>query len=623
MAGYTRQATANIVTGAVIDAADFNSEYNAIEAAFNASTGHAHDGTTGNGPPIENVGPSQDLVVTSSVVRPKVDNTYDFGTASIEWKDGFFDGTLRTDVLTVDETSTLTGNVTASADVSVGGNLTVTGNATINGNLTFGDADTDTVSFGADIDSHIIPDDDDTFDLGSSTKQWRNLYIDGVAEIDGLNADTADINGGTIDGTVIGGNVAAAVTATTINASGGITGDVTGDLTGDVTGNVSGSAGSCTGNAATATKLATARAIAVSGAVTGTANFDGSAGITISTTATSDPQLTLQGDVTGSATFTNLGNATLSASLSANSVGSSEIANNAVGSTEIADDAVTSAKIAAGAVDSTALGTDAVTTSKIADNAITAALIATNAVGSSEIAANAVGASEIAANAVGSSEIAASAVGASELNVSGDGTNTQFLRSDGDGSFSWATPAGQTLTGGTSISISGSAINLDPDQRHAATVDVVVGNQDEYITFDKDDEAIKFRAGGTIEMMLESDGDLHVDGDVIGFSTSVSDKRLKHDIEKIDSALDKVSELNGYTFSYNKNGKRAAGVIAQEVEKVLPSAVENKSLVFHTGEEGVEYKTVKYDQLHGLLIEAIKELKQKLDECKCKKCECE
>ena len=50
MAGYTRQAAANIVTGGVIDAADFNAEYNAIEAAFNASTGHTHDGTTGNGP---------------------------------------------------------------------------------------------------------------------------------------------------------------------------------------------------------------------------------------------------------------------------------------------------------------------------------------------------------------------------------------------------------------------------------------------------------------------------------------------------------------------------------------------------------------------------------------------
>ena len=63
-----------------------------------------------------------------------------------------------------------------------------------------------------------------------------------------------------------------------------------------------------------------------------------------------------------------------------------------------------------------------------------------------QIAANAVGASEIAADAVGASEIAASAVGASELNVSGNGSTTQFLRSDGDGSFTWATPPNTQLS---------------------------------------------------------------------------------------------------------------------------------------------------------------------------------
>ena len=45
MAGYTRQAAANIATGSVIDADDFNDEYNQIQSAFNASTGHTHDGT--------------------------------------------------------------------------------------------------------------------------------------------------------------------------------------------------------------------------------------------------------------------------------------------------------------------------------------------------------------------------------------------------------------------------------------------------------------------------------------------------------------------------------------------------------------------------------------------------
>ena len=78
--------------------------------------------------------------------------------------------------------------------------------------------------------------------------------------------------------------------------------------------------GNLTGNADTATTLATARAIQVSGAVTGTANFDGSAAINIVTTNTADPTITLAGDLSGSATLTNLGSATLTATIVANSV---------------------------------------------------------------------------------------------------------------------------------------------------------------------------------------------------------------------------------------------------------------------------------------------------------------
>ena len=80
-----------------------------------------------------------------------------------------------------------TGNLNVTNDVAVSGNLTVTGNATINGNLTFGDANTDTVSFGADIDSNIIPDDDNTYDLGSSSQEWKDLYIDGVVYADQID----------------------------------------------------------------------------------------------------------------------------------------------------------------------------------------------------------------------------------------------------------------------------------------------------------------------------------------------------------------------------------------------------------------------------------------------------
>ena len=78
MAGYTRQDTAdNISNGSVIDATDLDNEFNQVQSAFNASTGHTHDGTAGEGAPIEKIGPSQDVVATASTLEPKTTNTVD------------------------------------------------------------------------------------------------------------------------------------------------------------------------------------------------------------------------------------------------------------------------------------------------------------------------------------------------------------------------------------------------------------------------------------------------------------------------------------------------------------------------------------------------------------------
>jgi len=140
MAGYTRQAAANITTGSVIDAADFNDEYNQVQSAFNASTGHTHDGTAAEGAPIEKVGPSQDLVVTASQVRPKTTNTLDLGTSALQYKDGFFDGTVRTDTLTVDENATIAGNLTVSGSLSLGGGGLTTSAVAEGSNLYFTNA---------------------------------------------------------------------------------------------------------------------------------------------------------------------------------------------------------------------------------------------------------------------------------------------------------------------------------------------------------------------------------------------------------------------------------------------------------------------------------------------------
>lgn len=149
------------------------------------------------------------LVITATVnsnFLPQTDSLWDLGSSSLYWANAYVDA------------------ITTTGNVAIGGNLTVTGNATISGNLTFGDADTDTITIGADVASNITPDVDDTYDLGSSLKEWRNLYIDGTANIDSLVADTADINAGTIDNTVIGATTAVAGSFTTATAT---TGNIT------------------------------------------------------------------------------------------------------------------------------------------------------------------------------------------------------------------------------------------------------------------------------------------------------------------------------------------------------------------------------------------------------------
>ena len=125
---YERQDTANnISNGNVINADDLDAEFNALEDAFNGSTGHSHDGTTGEGGPITVVGPAQDVVVTTNLVRPKTDNVIDLGSSSFEWKDLWVDGTANIDSLVAD-TADINGG-TADAIV-IGGTTPAAGTFT-------------------------------------------------------------------------------------------------------------------------------------------------------------------------------------------------------------------------------------------------------------------------------------------------------------------------------------------------------------------------------------------------------------------------------------------------------------------------------------------------------------
>ena len=106
-------------------------------------------------------------------------------------------------------------------------------------------------------------------------------------------------------------------------------------------------------------------------------------------------------------------------------------------------------------------------------------------------------------------------------------------------------------------------------------------------------------------------GSISATSDITAFSTS--DKQLKDNITLIPNSLEKITKIGGYTFDWNDKqdiyevGSHDIGVIAQEIESILPEVVT-------TRDNG--YKAVKYEKIIPLLIEAIKELKAEVDDLK-------
>jgi hypothetical protein len=109
-----------------------------------------------------------------------------------------------------------------------------------------------------------------------------------------------------------------------------------------------------------------------------------------------------------------------------------------------------------------------------------------------------------------------------------------------------------------------------------------------------------------LNFKFDGAGTFHADGDIVAYSsTTASDAKLKTNIKTVENALDKVCQLDGVTFDWIRDGKESAGVIAQNVEDVLPRAV--KEVKDLKGDDS--HKVVDYNQLSALFIEAIKELK--------------
>jgi hypothetical protein len=127
---------------------------------------------------------------------------------------------------------------------------------------------------------------------------------------------------------------------------------------------------------------------------------------------------------------------------------------------------------------------------------------------------------------------------------------------------------------------------------------------------------------GTITMSGSYSGSFQATGHITAYS---SDVRLKEFKGQIENALDKVNKLSGHYYEWNDTAKNIdpeafkdgveVGVIAQEVEQVMPELVTEAPIVkIHNLD--TDYKTVHYDKLVPLLIEAIKELKSEIEQLK-------
>ncbi len=209
---------------------------------------------------------------------------------------------------------------------------------------------------------------------------------------------------------------------------------------------------------------------------------------------------------------------------------------------------------------------------------------------------------------VATSSAQALATSANAMTISG--SVITLNRGDGTTDTVTAPNDNTTYSAGAGLDISGTTFSVEPDLRDSIThIGLDAGD---YIGW-TNNLYQSFFVNAAERVRIEADGDLHADGDVIAYSTTISDERLKTGIMPITNALAKVNQLKGCTFTYTADGKKSAGLIAQDVEKVLPSAVSEKELPLKK-DDGEKYKVLQYDQTIGLLVEAIKELSSKIEE---------
>jgi hypothetical protein len=198
---------------------------------------------------------------------------------------------------------------------------------------------------------------------------------------------------------------------------------------------------------------------------------------------------------------------------------------------------------------------------------------------------------------------------------------TQGLQGNNNGGVGVATAGGTVGLGATILDFRGSGISTVTVSAGIATINIIgtsgggtIAITDDTSTNETYYVGIASVTTGNLSVLNVSSSKLTFNpstGNLVagGTVTANSDEKLKENIKTIENALDKVLSLRGVEYDRIDTGDHQIGVIAQEVEKIIPEVVYPKSPA-----PDYETKSVAYANLIGLLIEAVKELNQKIEE---------
>jgi len=635
--GYTRNDTANnIADGNVINASDLDGEFDAIQSAFNGTTGHSHDGTTGEGPQIDTAGIANDAVTLGTKTSGNyvaagavsgvglsgsaasegatftvTSNATDANTAStIVARDA--SGNFSAGTITAALTGNVTGNVTGSSGSTTGNAATATAlqtARTIAGNSFDGTANitiasTDLSDSGS-IDAATLDSIDSTSFLRSDaadTKTSGDLtFSDNVKAIFGAGSDLQIYHDGgdSYINDVGTGNFRLKTNGLALQIRDSSDLDLA---------NFNNNGSVYLKHVDTGVSTTRLQTTSTGVDVTGTITFDGgttSADLNFGDNdkavfgAGSDLQIYHSGS-DSRIVDAGTGNLTVQAT--------NFVVNNTADSQNmiIANDGGAVSLYYAG-------GTRLATTSGGVD--VTGSLTFDGGTTSADL----------------NFDDNAKAVfgGSSDLKIYHDGLNS-YIQDSGTGDLKiYATNYGvynatgsavyMTATNGGAVDLRynnlsklttssvGITVSGDVIGPASADFDIKTGSGTGDMIFHTNfGEVMRVGADGRVGIGQTATTDkLEVNGDVraVDFNAT-SDERLKSNIRKIEGALDKVCQMNG--MHYVLDGKEASGVIAQNVQTVAPEVV---------ADEG-EYMTVAYNQLIGYLIEAVKELKTEVEELK-------